>query len=185
MSPVRVLPDLEQVLRGRTNAETGTCPRAGDRVRDRVLDCYSEFLPTSAYRGSAGVGGRVMHFRLTARDLAVGGGGVGHDQVTLKVDPKAGPFLVTSFANKGIAVKGGKAVTVHWKVNGTKKLAKKVQLLLSTDNGHSWKAVGKKTANDGKASVKLPKKKTKQAWIMVKAVGNYFFDVNDKVFTIR
>jgi hypothetical protein len=188
----RTFPDMAQILAGNTNAKTGKCPSV-QLVEDpyvpvpqKPLNCFSEFLPTQGYLGTPGEGAHAMHFRLTARDTAPGGGGVGHDQVTLRVDPNAGPFLVSSFAKKGASVKGGKKVTVAWKVNGTKKLAKNVRILLSTDNGKTWtKVLAKKTANDGKATVKLPTKKAAKAWIMVSAVGNYFFDVNDKAFSIK
>jgi len=58
--------------------------------------------------------------------------------------------------------------------------------VLSTDNGKTWKRVlAKKTANDGRATVRFPTRKSAHAWIMVKALDNYFFDVNDKAFAIR
>ncbi|HEX5090107.1 MAG TPA: M12 family metallo-peptidase, partial [Nocardioides sp.] len=67
--PSRTFPDLDQILAGNTNAATGTCPApvAGGTipVTDPALNCFSEFLPTSAW---VGTGNRVMHFRLTARD---------------------------------------------------------------------------------------------------------------------
>ena len=188
----RTFPDMAQILAGNTNAKSGTCPKVElvedpyVPVKPKPLDCYSEFLPTKDYKGTPGMTAHAMHFRLTARDLVPEGGGVGHDDVTVKVDPHAGPFLVSSFGKSGMSAKGGKKVDITWKVNGTKKLAKNVQIVLSTDNGKTWKTVlAKKTANDGKATVKMPKKKTKTAWIAIKAVGNYFFDVNDKVFSIK
>ena len=126
-----------------------------------------------------------MHFRLTARDSVPGGGGVGHDDVTLRIDQKAGPFLVGSFA-KGGSVKGGARKAISWKVNGTRHLASHVRIVLSTDNGRTWtKVLAARTANDGQAVVRFPKRTTPHAWIMVKALGNYFFDVNDKAFRIR
>ncbi|WP_395657334.1 M12 family metallo-peptidase [Nocardioides sp.] len=189
----RTFPDLAQILAGNTNAKSGTCPKVAPYDPDnytpvpaKARDCYSEFLPTSAYKGTPGQGDHAMHFRLTARDGVAGGGGVGYDDVTLKVDPKTGPFLVSSFGKSGQSVKGGKKTTITWKVNGTQKLAKNVKIVLSTDNGQTWKTVlAKKTANDGKVVVKMPKKKTSSAWIMIEAVGNYFFDVNDKAFRIK
>ncbi len=68
----RVFPDITQVLAGNTNAVTGTCPTAttptNQQLPDQLLDCYSEFLPTSDYLGSFGGTDRTMTFRLTARD---------------------------------------------------------------------------------------------------------------------
>ena len=188
----RTFPDMAQILAGNTNAKSGACPKVKQvtdpyvPVKPKPLDCYSEFLPTKAYRGTPGMAEHAIHFRLTARDRVPGGGGVSYDDVTLTVDPKAGPFLVTSFGKKGQSVKGGKAATFRWQVNGTHKLAHNVQIVLSTDNGHTWTTVLKgSTPNDGKATVKMPKLKAAKARIAILAVDNYFFDVNDKPFQIK
>lgn len=192
-SPSRTFPDMAQILAGNTNAKTGTCPPAPPNNPDEyvpvplpIVNCYSEFLPVRGYVGNAGSKIPAMHFRLTARDAVAGGGGVGHADMTLRLDPSAGPFLVSSFA-KGGSVKAGSKQTITWKVNRTRKLAKNVKILLSTDNGKTWnKVLVNKTANDGRVRVKLPKKvKTTQARIMIRAIGNYFFDVNDRAFRIR
>jgi len=183
----RYFPDLAQVLSGNTNAKTGTCPVVKKKdapVPFKLVDCYSEFLPTAAYRGTPGKG-RALHFRVTARDGHLDGGGLGHDSVTLRVAPKAGPFLVKSFARKGVTVKGGSKYVVRWQVKGTQKLARKVQLLLSYNGGKNWKNLLRRTPNDGKVRVKIPKHRTKNARLMVRAVGNYFYDVNDRPFRIR
>ena len=92
--PSRTFPDLPQILAGNTNAATGTCPApvAGGTipVTDPALNCFSEFLPTTAW---VGTGDRVLHFRLTARDEFTpdGGvddpGGVSWDNLALTVDP--------------------------------------------------------------------------------------------------
>ena len=105
--------------------------------------------------------------------------------MTLRIDQQAGPFLVSSF-EKGGSVQGGARKTITWKVNGTRHLATHVRIVLSTDNGKTWaKVLVGRTANDGKATVRFPKAKSTHAWVMVKALGNYFFDVNDRAFTIR
>lgn len=185
--PVRSFPDLRQVLRGRTNAATGKCPVVrGASASDRVRDCYSEFLPTKKYRGAAGKGDRTMHFRLTARDGAVEGGGTSYADVALRVKKTAGPFLVTSHAD-GQQLRSGQKTVVRWKVNRTRKLAKKVRVLLSTNDGRTWDTVlAKNTRNDGRKRVTIPAGTSAgNAWIMVEARGNYFFDVNDEPFRIR
>ena len=112
-SPSRTFPDLAQVLDGNTNATTGKCPKAPPNDPDvyvvvpvPIVNCFSEFLPVKGYVGTAGSKTPAMHFRLTARDAVPGGGGVGHDDVTLRIDHQAGPFLVSSFAEGG-SVKGG------------------------------------------------------------------------------
>lgn len=188
-STSRTFPDLAQILAGNTNAETGKCPSVGSTypVPARARNCYSEFLPVAGYVGTAGTPASqpAMHFRLTARDRAPGGGGVGYDEVTLRIDPEAGPFLVSSFANGGKVRRGSKK-RITWQVNGTRPLAHNVAIVLSTNNGKTWGRVLKgKTANDGKAIVRIPRKRSRHAWIMIRAVGNYFFDVSDHSFRIR
>ena len=79
-SPTRVFPDLQQILDNNTNADTGTCPLGpiAPPVPIPVRECYSEFLPTADYVGFAGVNlgpPPELHFRFTARDLRMGGGG--------------------------------------------------------------------------------------------------------------
>ena len=183
----RTFPDLRQVLRRRTNAKSGVCPRAqgGRDLSDRVLDCYSEYLPTKGYYGTAGSGSKSMHFRLTARDGRGLGGGVGHDDVTLKIAQNAGPFLVT-FPDRKTTLKGGKRPRIRWKVNGTRKLASHVRIRLSTDGGRTWgKVLAWRTPNDGVRRVRLPKVRTKQARIKIEALDNYFFDTSDRHFRIR
>ncbi len=182
----RTFPDLAQIMAGNTNARTGKCPAVPalpDDLKDyapvkpRPRDCYSEFLPTSAYESA-------LHFRLTARDRMAGGGGVGFDQVTLEVAPDAGPFLVTSF-EKGGKVVGGKKRAITWEVNGTRWLAPRVRFVLSTDNGRTWSTVLGTAANDGRAKVRFPRVTTNRAWLRIEAVGNYFFDLSDHSFRIR
>ena len=189
-SPARVFPDLNQVLAGNTNARTGRCPAAPANDPDKyvvvpvpTVNCYSEFLPVKGYVGTAGSRTPAMHFRLTARDSVAGGGGVGQDDVTLRIDQQAGPFLVSSFAGGG-SVKAGARKTIVWQVNGTRRLAKNVQLSVSTDDGRTWQVLTRKTANDGSARVRMPQSKAARAWVMVRAVDNYFFDVSDRAFRI-
>ncbi len=185
-SPSRTFPDLKQVLAGNTNAKTGKCPTSrSDRGGQPTLDCFSEFLPRGGYVGTPGSGERAMNFRLTARDSRPLGGGVGHDDVKLRIASKRGPFLVTSHSTR-TAVRGGERQRITWDVNRTKKLAHRVRILLSTNGGKTWSRVlAKSTRNDGVKKVRWPNVKTRRARIKIEAVGNYFFDLNDKGFRIR
>jgi len=188
----RYFPDLKQVLKGNTNAKTGRCPLVPPPPEDldqyeppkgSVIDCYSEFLPVKGYMGRPNSKGPSMHFRLTVRDGYDVGGGVDTADVTLKLDPRAGPFLITSQKDKGTTIRGGSSRLVTWKVNGTRFLAENVRILLTTDGGKTWKSMGK-TTNDGSAKVRFPNVKAKKARIMIEAVDNYFFTVNDAWFRI-
>lgn len=191
-NPTRYFPDLTQVLAGNTNARTGRCPFVPPPPNDlddyvppkgKVIDCYSEFLPVKGYLGRPNAKRPSMHFRVTVRDGYENGGGVDTADVTLKLDPRAGPFLVTSQKNKGTTVRGGSTRLVTWKVNGTRFLAEKVRILVTTDGGKTWAKLAA-TTNDGSAKVRFPDVRTRKARIMVEAVDNYFFAVNDRWFRI-
>lgn len=172
--PVRFFPDLQQVLDGRTNIGNGTCPSVTGFPNDRQLDCYSEFLPTRDYRGGA------LNFRVTARDGVLAGGGSSYDDVRLKLDTKAGPFLVTS-QSKERTLGAGSATHVYWDPNRTRKYAKNVKIKLTPDGGETWVKLSNRTRNDGKQRVKIPRRLagSEDVRIMVQSRGNYFYAVNE------
>ncbi|WP_241825518.1 M12 family metallo-peptidase [Micromonospora sp. CB01531] len=190
----RVFPDMKQILAGNTNAKTGACPAApappptggASNVPTELVDCYSEFLPTRDWVGFTN--DRTMHFKLTARDGRLGGGGVGSADVAVVLAPNAGPFLVTSQGTAAV-LDGGSTQTVTWDVAGTDAApvnASQVKISLSADGGLTFPYVlAGQTANTGTATVTLPNVATKQARIKIEAIGNIFFDVNDADFTIR
>jgi hypothetical protein len=191
-SPTRVFPDLEQILANNTNAETGTCQPGpiAPPVPIPVKECYSEFLPTSDYVGFAGVNfgpPPELHFRFTARDLRMGGGGNSAADLTLKLAANAGPFLVTA-PNTAVTYPGGSTQTIAWdKANtdlppvGTTD----VKISLSADGGRTYPHVlAASTPNDGAASVTIPHVATSSARVKIEALGNVFFDVSNANFTI-
>ncbi|WP_233513769.1 M12 family metallo-peptidase [Micromonospora craterilacus] len=190
----RVFPDLKQILVGNTNAKTGTCPAApappasggASNVPAETLDCYSEFLPTRDWVGFTN--DRTMHFKLTARDGRLGGGGIGSADVAVVLAPNAGPFLVTSQGSAAV-LDGASTQSVTWDVAGTDVApvnVGQVRITLSADGGETFPHVlAESTPNTGSATVTLPNVATERARIRIEAVGNIFFDVNDAEFTIR
>ncbi len=189
-TPTRTFPDIEQIIAGSTNADTGMCPvtEADDTLPNGpVLECYSEMLPGPTYVGSDL--DRTMNFRLTARDL--GGalaydGGTSFGDTALTVSPIAGPFTVDSQATT-TTVTGGGAGTISWSVaqTNTAALAPNVKISLSTDGGRTYPTtLLETTPNDGSQAITWPNIATSQARVKVSAVGNYFFDINDADFTI-
>jgi Metallo-peptidase family M12B Reprolysin-like len=177
--PTRVFPDLVQIIDNRTNAVSGACS-AGD------LTCFSEFLPTSAYVGFAGVNADPLslNFRLTARD---GIGGVGSADTRLLLATGAGPFLLTS-PNTAVNYATGIPRTITWDVAGTNAApvgASEVRIMLSVDGGLTYPYVlASATANDGSETVSLPHVATTDARVRIEAVGNVFFDLSDADFRI-
>lgn len=187
--PTRVFPDLTQIAANNTNAATGTCPAAPappTALPADIRDCYSEFLPTTDWVGIDS--SRTLHFRLTARDGRLGGGGLGSADTALVLAPDAGPFLVTSQGSPA-AVHGGSAQPVTWNVAGTDAGTigvGEVKLSLSVDGGTTFPYVlAEHTANDGNEMVTLPDLATTKGRIKVEAVGNVFFDLNDADLTIQ
>ena len=172
--PTRVFPDLAQILSGNTNAKTGSCPASN-------VECFSEWLPTSAYSGP-------MKFRVTARDGKAGGGGVATADITVNVATSAGPFLVTSH-DGGSPRTGGDDDTVTWNVAGTAGApvsAANVRISLSVDGGLTYPhELAASTPNDGSQVVTLPDVTAAAARIKVEGVGNVFFDLNDASFELE
>jgi Putative Ig domain len=187
--PTRVFPDMVQIAAGNTNAKTGVCPIAPPSptpVPADILDCYSEFLPTSDWVGFTN--DRVMHLRLTARDGHPGAGGVGNAEVAVTLAPAAGPFLVTSQAS-ATTIEGGTQQAIAWDVAGTSAApvnAADVRISLSVDGGTTFPyLLANSTTNDGSESVVFPNVATTHGRIKIEAVGNVFFDLNDADFTIQ
>jgi hypothetical protein len=192
-NPRRVFPDLRQIAAGNTNAVTGTCPAAppppttggGTNLTPELVDCYSEFLPTSDWVGVDGT--RTLHFKLTARDGRQGGGGIGSADTALVVAPGTGPFLVTSQA-AAATYRGGSRQAITWDVAGTNAApidVKAVRITFSTDGGLTFPHVlASRTRNDGAETVTLPRVATTKGRIRIEAVGNVFFDLNDADLTV-
>ena len=190
-NPTRVFPDMDQVLAGETNAETGACPNSNptDTLPDGPeLRCISEFLPTTSYVGDVAANNSEpsLNFRLTARDLSGVDGGSEFADVKLRIDKTAGPFLVTS-QDAATEYPAGSTQAITWDVNGTNtaRLAPNVKISLSTDGGETFDTVlAESTPNDGSADVALPNVETTEGRLKIEAVGNYFFDVNDGVISL-
>jgi hypothetical protein len=185
--PIRVFPDMKQILANNTNAESGACPTAAATPTADQIECFSEYLPTAAYVGFAGTNATPasLNFKLTARD---GRGGVNSATTTLVLAPSAGPFRVT-VPNTAVTLDAGTAQTVSWSVANTNVApvsTSNVKITLSTDGGTTWPYVlAAGTPNTGSASVALPPVATTAARIKVEAVGNVFFDVSNANFTIN
>jgi len=185
--PTRTFPDMAQILANNTNVATGACPTADATPTATQVDCFSEFLPTAAYVGTASVNNSPasLNFRLTARD---GHGGIGSNATQLILAPAAGPFLVTS-PNTAVSLPSELPQTVTWSVAGTNAApvnTANVKISLSTDGGASFPYVlAASTPNTGSASVALPATVTSTARIKIEALGNVFFDVSDANFSIH
>ncbi len=138
-----------------------------------------ETLPTFA---------QALNFRLTARDNRNGGGGVCSDEMVLNIT-NGFSFAVTSQNSlTSWTGNGSNTATITWDVVGTNVApfnATNVTILFSADGGLSFPyTLISSTANDGTENIVIPAVNTTKGRIMVKAIGNVFFNVNTTNITV-
>ncbi len=161
-SPTRLFPKLANIIAGTYTTSAG------------------EFLPNTA---------QTLKFRLTARDNKMGGGGVCSATTQISINPSAGPFAVTSQSVTGINYPSGSTQTITWNVNGTDVApinCSNVNIYVSTDNGTTFTLSLANTPNDGSENIVLPVVSVNKplSRVKVESIGNVFFDINKKNFTI-
>ena len=131
--------------------------------------------------------GRAMTFRMTVRDYHNIAGCTDEDDVIVTSNANAGPFLVTSQNSVAIWYEGA-TETITWDVANTTAApisCANVEIRLSTDGGFTYPIVlDASETNDGSASVVIPPGVTTTARVMVKAVNNVFFDINNANISI-
>ncbi|MCF1190404.1 M12 family metallo-peptidase [Mangrovimonas sp. AS39] len=131
---------------------------------------------------------RDLNFRLTVRDNDEVGGQTAVDEMTATVTTAAGPFLVTSQFEEQLVWTPNQTETVTWDVAGTTGNGvntANVNILLSTDGGLTYGTIlAANTPNDGSEDIVVPNISAPYCRIMVEAVGNIFFSVNQKFFAV-
>ncbi len=158
-------------------------PRLSDLLNNTTV--IGERLPTVS---------RTLKFRCTARTVNYGPSGlVGSvaytDPVELNVTRSAGPFVLTA-PNTAVTWVGGSAQAVTWNVANTTAApvnCARVDIRLSLNGGLTYPVVlADDEPNDGSAVVLVPRlaAANPHARLMVKAAGNYFFDISNTDFTI-
>lgn len=131
---------------------------------------------------------RDLNFMLTVRDNNTEAGQVVSDDLKVTVVDAAGPFVVTSQNTEDLELTVGTQETISWDVAGTAANninVSQVNILLSTDGGVSFPTVlATGVPNDGSQIVTVPDIKSPKCFIIVEAVGNFFFAMNAKSFSI-
>jgi hypothetical protein len=124
--------------------------------------------------------GAVRRFRVIVRDNRAGAGAsVFSENVNLTIAGNTTPFAVTAPAAGQLFV-GGRQAGVTWSVSGTDQppvSCSTVQIQLSVDGGQNF-AIVANVPNSGSATITLPSTATSDARIMVRAVGNHFFNIS-------
>jgi hypothetical protein len=159
-----------------TLSSSRSFPQMSDIINNTTTK--GELLPSTA---------QTLNFRLTARDNRANGGGSCSDDVVISVSGTNGPFTVTS-QNTATSWTAGASTTVTWNVAGTNGApfnAANVSILFSADGGYTYPyTLVASTPNNGSASVTIPSIKTGVGRVMVKAIGNVFFNINAANITI-
>jgi len=138
-----------------------------------------ELLPTYS---------RDLTFRFVVRDNHPGAGAIAWEEVELKADESAGPFLVTK-PNSLTFTAVNESIDIEWDVANTDNEiidCQEVDIYFSTDNGQSFPyLLAENTPNDGSETVILPNILTDEGKIKVKASNNVFFQINRSNIIVR
>lgn len=159
-SPVRYLPQLNTLISGSISSTWEVTPNVA----------------------------RDLNFMLTVRDNNTEAGQVVSDDLKVTVEDAAGPFVVTSQNTEDLEWTVGEEETITWDVAGTTANninVSQVNILLSTDGGLTFSTMlATGVPNDGSQMITVPDLESPQCFIMVEAVGNFFFSMNTKRFSI-
>lgn len=126
-----------------------------------------------------------LNFRFIAKDNHPGGGNTKSDDMVVTF-ANLGPFLITS-QNVATEWTAGNSETITWSVNGTTGApvnCANVKISISTNGGTSFTTLIASTPNDGSEAIIVPNTPSTTVRIMVEAVGNIFFDINNANITI-
>jgi subtilisin-like proprotein convertase family protein len=126
---------------------------------------------------------------MTVRDNDALGGQTAVDAMLATVTTSAGPFKVTSQSIENqIIWSPGSVETITWNVAGTDANGideSTVNILLSTDGGITYDTVlAANTPNDGTEDILVPNVDATECRIMIEAVNNIFFNINEAFFAI-
>lgn len=164
-----------------TNNPTRYIPRLSDLLISRGSTNWEKLASIN----------RNLNFRLTVRDNNPSGGQSAVSAMLAVVNASAGPFMVTSQDTDQIVWTPGSAETITWDVAGTTANninAASVNILLSTSqnpNAENFDIVlASNVPNTGTFDITVPNLSSPFCRIMVEAVDNIFFNINDSYFAI-
>ena len=131
---------------------------------------------------------RELNFTLTVRDNNAEAGQSDSDDLLVTVTDAAGPFVVTSQNTEGLVLVPNSQEMIQWDVAGTTGNGvnvSNVNIRLSTDGGQTFPILlASNVPNDGMQMIDVPDSTGPSCFIMVEAVGNFFFALNPESFSI-
>lgn len=133
---------------------------------------------------------RILHFKVTARNLINGFGAFdfSDDQITLDVINTGQPFAVTSPNLSTDTAYALQQKNVTWNIAQTDVApisTANVDIYLSVDGGYTYPfTLASGVPNNGSATVTMPDTFTSKARIKVKGAGNVFFDISNADFKL-
>jgi hypothetical protein len=128
-----------------------------------------------------------MNFSFFVRDNHAGGGSSARDDISVTVTD-TNPFLVTA-PSTAVSWDTGSTQTINWDKSTTDIApinCSNVNIKLSTDGGITFPIMLlENTPNDGTENIVIPDNPSEKARIMIEAVDNIFYNVNNTNFTIN
>ncbi len=171
----------EQYNLGSTNAATNTASGVLFRSFNPTISGSRSFPQLSSLLLNAATPrevlptvNRTIAFRCTVRDNRAGGGGVRSGDVTITANGAA--FSLTG-RTTAFTWTAGSATTINWTVGATTATAK-LDVLFSSDNGTTFTVLQANVPNTGSAVITAPNTATVNGRVLLRAVGNIFFDVS-------
>ncbi|SNS02936.1 reprolysin-like metallopeptidase [Flavobacterium sp. ov086] len=158
----------------------------------RYMPAYSSVLQnklTTTWESVSSIA-RTLNFTLTGRDnAALGKAQTNTDEMVVTVASFAGPFAVTSHADKNLSWNQGLTETVTWSVNNTNTLfgSSTVNIKLSTDGGLTFPiTLAANTPNDGSEVITLPTSvpSSTNCRILIAPVSNIYYALNTTAFAV-
>jgi Metallo-peptidase family M12B Reprolysin-like/Secretion system C-terminal sorting domain len=132
---------------------------------------------------------RTMNFRVNVRDNAAGNGANAQANIAVTTSTASAAFTVTSqSAPTSLTANGTNTLTITWNVGSTTSApfnTANVSILFSADGGNNFNYIlAPSTANDGSHIVVVPNINTSAGRIMIRSIGNIFYNINAANITI-
>ncbi len=129
---------------------------------------------------------RELNFRLTVRNANATYGCTAEEDVSITVTEVDGAFAVTDPA-QGNQWSMGQTAQIQWNLAGTDRTTyntPQVDILFSADGGANFDPLALAVPNTGIAELIVPNEITDRARILVRSVGNVFYNISTGNFSV-